>query len=134
MGLFKNLFTDNNNNNEDSTKKIDWIQLTESNKLVKIISQSTIKPILIFKHSTRCGISRMALKSFEKECNLIEATVDFYFLDLLKHRMISNEISEKLNVQHQSPQVIVIKNKEVIYHNSHYQISVDTIKKIIEEY
>lgn len=129
MGIFNSLF--NSSSEGEGDKKINWFLLTESSQLDAIISQSSTKPILIFKHSTRCGVSRMALKSFEREYDLNEADIDLYFLDLLNFRALSNEISEKLNVYHQSPQVLVIKNEQVIYHDSHYEISVDAVKEVL---
>jgi bacillithiol system protein YtxJ len=129
MGLFNSLFK--GSSEVENGKKINWLLLTESGQLDAIISASNTTPILIFKHSTRCGVSRMALKNFEREYDLDEADIDLYFLDLLNFRVLSNEISEKLNVHHQSPQVIVIKNGQVIYHDSHYEISLDTIKNVL---
>ncbi len=129
MGLFNSLFK--GSSEVENEKKINWLSLTESSQLDAVISGSNLKPILIFKHSTRCGVSRMALKNFEREYDLDEADIDLYFLDLLNFRVLSNEISEKLNVYHQSPQVIVIKNGQVIYHDSHYEISLDTIKNVL---
>jgi len=75
----------------------------------------------------------MALKSFERDYNLNEENIDLYFLDLLNFRNISNAISVKLNVQHQSPQAIAVKNEHVIYHDSHYQISIDAVKKALNK-
>ena len=129
MGIFNSLFKGSSEGEND--KKINWILLTESSQLATIISQSNEKPILIFKHSTRCGISRMALKSFEREYDLNETDVDLYFLDLLNFKALSNEISEKLDVRHQSPQVLVVKNEQVIYTDSHYSISADAVKKVL---
>jgi bacillithiol system protein YtxJ len=126
MGLFENLFTSTDENN--NTTKINWIPLIESSQISEMIKQSSIKPALIFKHSTRCGVSRMALKGFEKEFDIDKSLIDLYFLDLLKFRSLSNEISEKLNVTHQSPQIILVKNSEVVYHDSHYSISVNKVK------
>lgn len=129
MGIFSSLFK-GNSEIKDSLK-INWIGLTEISQLTAITLQSTAKPILIFKHSTRCGVSRMALKSFEREYDLNETSVDLYFLDILKYSAISNEVSVKFNVQHQSPQVIVLKNEKVIYQDSHYGISVKAIQKVL---
>ena len=87
-------------------------------------------PFLVFKHSTRCSISSMALRRFEHSFS----TADFhelYYLDLLQYRNISNEIAEITKVYHQSPQVLVIKNKEIIYHASHEQIDAETIEKLL---
>ena len=129
MGFFNGLFSENS----ESTNNIHWIKLTEVEQLASLITQSNKKPVLIFKHSTRCGISRMALKSFEREYDLDEATIALYFLDLLKYREISNEIAEKFNIYHQSPQVLVIKDEKVSYHDSHYSVSISEIKKVIEK-
>ncbi|MGV8947502.1 MAG: bacillithiol system redox-active protein YtxJ [Lutibacter sp.] len=111
---------------------MNWISLTNSHQLEELIKSSTFKPVLIFKHSTRCGISRMVLKNFEKEFTLNENEIDLYFLDLLNYKSLSQEISLKFNVAHQSPQVLVIKNGQVIYHDSHGVISCNAINKVLQ--
>ena len=131
MGLFNKMFK--STSEVENSIKINWIALTSIEQLETLILQSSVKPALIFKHSTRCGISRMALKSFERDCDLNEENIDLYFLDLLNYRNISNTISVDLNIQHQSPQAIVVKNKQVIYHDSHYQISIDAVKKALNK-
>ena len=129
MSLFKNIFNSNTSNNEKSN--INWIPLNEINLLGEIKEASNNKPVLIFKHSTRCGVSRMALKNFEKSYDIESDKLDLYFLDLLQFRDISNEIISVFNIQHQSPQAIVIYKEKVVYHDSHYGISVEEIKKAI---
>jgi len=131
MGIFNSLFKSSSEGEHD--KKINWLLFTESSQLDTIISKSSLKPILIFKHSTRCGVSGMALKNFERGYDIDETAIDLYFLDLLNFRALSNEISEKLNVYHQSPQVLVVKSGQVIYNDSHYSISADAVKKVLEK-
>lgn len=128
MGLFNGFF---NSDSNEHNSKINWVSLTEISQLTTLISQSSIKPILIFKHSTRCGVSRMALKSFEKSYDLDESVLEMCFLDLISYRDLSNEISSQLNVHHQSPQVLVVKNGQLVYHDSHYQISLQKIKEVL---
>ena len=111
---------------------MNWIALTNADQLEEIINLSSITPVLIFKHSTRCGISRMVLKTFEREFDLEESEISLYFLDLLNYRALSQDISTKFNVMHQSPQVLVIKNGAVIYHDSHDYISVGKIKELLK--
>ena len=118
--MFKNLF---NKSKEETSKNIDWIPLTESQQLDAIIESSNNKAQLIFKHSTRCGISRMVLKTFENDYSFSTEEADAYYLDLLNYRDISNEIAEKFDVFHQSPQLIVIKNRKVIQNASHGDIN-----------
>jgi len=129
MGLFSSMFKSNEVENE--IPNINWVALNEMSQLADIISLSNSKAVLIFKHSTRCGISRMVLKNFENEYNLPDSEIELYFLDLIKNRDLSNEITIKFNVTHQSPQVLVIYKKQVIYHDSHNQISVEAIKKAL---
>ena len=129
MGLFSSMFKSNEVENEKPN--INWVALNEMSQLDEIISLSSSKAVLIFKHSTRCGISSMVLKNFENEYNLPDSEIELYFLDLLSYREISNEITLRFNVLHQSPQVLVIYKEQVIYHDSHNQISVEAIKKAL---
>jgi bacillithiol system protein YtxJ len=61
------------------------------------------------------------------ERNAQPEITDFYYLDLIKHRSISNKIAEDFAVQHQSPQVLLIKNMECVYEESHSEIEMDDI-------
>jgi len=81
---------------------------------------------IIFKHSTRCEISTMTLSRFERHWNE-DSAVQPYLLDLLKNRTVSNYISEIFNIKHESPQVLLIKNGECVYDESHTAIRVDEL-------
>ncbi|HBK71616.1 MAG TPA: bacillithiol system redox-active protein YtxJ [Flavobacteriaceae bacterium] len=118
MGLFNTIFGATPN---DSSSKLNWNPLSELDQLDTIIENSKTKTQVIFKHSTRCGISRAVLKQFEKK-TIDDTTIDLYYLDLLNYRTISNELASKFNVQHQSPQLLVVKNEKVIAHDSHYDL------------
>lgn len=99
-------------------------------QLNEIINESTENPVLLFKHSTRCSISRMALIQFENEFDL-QLKVKPYFLDLLEHRDISNEIAIRFDVVHQSPQLILIKDGKATYNASHSDIEVEVLKQYL---
>ena len=120
MTLFSSLFGNSENQNS-SESKMNWIQLTDLGQLNEISMLSNEKPVIIFKHSTRCSISRMALKQFENEFDSKDE-VEVYFLDLLEHRDISNEIATRFNVYHQSPQLLLIKEGKSVYDVSHSDI------------
>ena len=126
MTLFKSIFGDSENNNSNASK-INWIELTDLGQLNEIMELSHQQPVVIFKHSTRCSISRMALKQFENEFDL-EGSVTPYFLDLLNHRDISNEIATRFEVYHQSPQLLLIKEGKSIYDASHSDIDAVELK------
>jgi bacillithiol system protein YtxJ len=104
-----------------------WIELANTQQLEELKEKSKEKPQVIFKHSTRCSISSMAKGRLERSEAPKEA--DFYYLDLISHRNISSKISEEFNVHHESPQVLVIKNGECIFDESHYGIDMENIKQ-----
>lgn len=119
MSLFKNMF--GTSGEEQQPSRIEWRQLTDLGQLNEIAALSNEKPVLIFKHSTRCSISRFALKQFENEFDL-EEKITPYFLDLLNYREVSNEIAHRFDVVHQSPQILLIKNEKAIFSTSHEDI------------
>lgn len=104
---------------------MNWIPLTGIEQLEQIVILSSQKPQLIFKHSTRCSISMVVKSRLEKSDS--PENIDFYYLDLLSYRDISNQIASKFNVHHESPQVLLIKNGECIYDESQMAITMDEI-------
>ena len=108
---------------------MDWKNLTSINQLEAIAADSFNTPQVLFKHSTRCSISSMALNRLESSTP--PEGVDFYLLDLLQHRDISAAIAEKFKVHHESPQDLVIINGECTYDESHMGISMDEIAEQI---
>ena len=121
MSIFNNLF--GNKENTDKLSYINWITLTSKEQLEEIKKESDAEAILIFKHSTRCGISSMVKRQFEGLFAEEHQSLKVYYLDLLNYRTISNEIEEIFNVLHQSPQLIVIKNQTAVFNASHYDIT-----------
>ena len=112
-----------------SSKKSDfnWLIIKNLVNYKDAIDLSFNEPVLIFKHSTRCSISSLALNRIESKHNQSIIT-NCYFLDLLSFRDISNKIAEDFNVTHESPQILIIENEKCIYQASHYNISWDNIK------
>jgi len=128
MSFIKNIF--GNSTENQSVSKVGWRQLTNLGQLNEIGEVSTEKAVLIFKHSTRCSVSRMVLKQFENEFDLQDKIVP-YFLDLLQYREISNAIARDYEVQHQSPQVIIIKDGKAVYNASHESIDTKQLEQFI---
>jgi bacillithiol system protein YtxJ len=106
-----------------------WISLTTVEALETALETTGKK--LFFKHSTRCIISSMALKSFEREWDTA-LDVTLYFIDLIANRPVSNELAEISQVQHQSPQAIVMDGTKVLHSSSHEQIDANKIKQLLK--
>ena len=116
MGLFDS-FLSNNSNNWPGPK------LEDIDQLNTIVEASFLKPQLIFKHSTRCSVSRFVLNEFKSGYSFSEVDFTAYFLDLLSYREISNAIANQFNVVHQSPQLLIIKDGKAIAHASHENVN-----------
>ncbi len=108
---------------------MNWIELTDRQQLEDIKARSKEKPQVIFKHSTRCAVSGIAKSRLERA--EVPANVDFYFLDLIKYRHLSDKVAEDFAVYHESPQVLLIRNGECVYDESHSGISMDEITEAI---
>lgn len=106
---------------------MNWIELTNEEQLNAIRKDSIKEPQVIFKHSTRCSISSVARNRLER--SEIPEGIQFHFLDLIKYRSLSKMVEEHFMVQHESPQVLLIKNGECIYDESHGGITMDDIKE-----
>jgi bacillithiol system protein YtxJ len=105
-----------------------WNILETTQALANIIAISNEKPVLIFKHSTRCSISETALGRLERNWNdANDEKITPYYLDLIAHREISNTIASTFEVEHQSPQVLIIKNGKSIFDTSHLAITIPNI-------
>ena len=109
---------------------MNWHQLTNVEQLAEIQKISHQQKVLIFKHSTTCGISAKVLRRLESEWNTTEmTTIQPYYLDLKAHRDVSNKIAEMFGVVHESPQVLLIAQEKSIFDASHSDIEYDTLKE-----
>lgn len=113
---------------KQDAKSVNWVHLDAENKLNDLIKESNDKPVMFFKHSTRCSISSMALSRLESNWDLEDAVIPVY-LDLIAHRDLSNKLVEVFTVDHQSPQIILVKDGISVLDISHSEISVDAVKK-----
>ncbi len=121
MGLFNSFFT--KSQQHPVKGNVNWIHLTNIDQIKQIRSLSKSETVFIFKHSTRCGISKMVIKRFENMFDESMTNVKVYYLDLLNYRDISNEIAVAFKVIHQSPQLLIIKNEVSVFNASHQDIT-----------
>ena len=132
MGFLDKIFggsaSEENNENEVEAK---FYTLDDIKLLDEVDEISHTKPVVLFKHSTRCSISRFALKRFDSEFKYPDDKIDWYLLDLLNHRDISNEIAHRYNVLHQSPQIIVVRNGKAVFSSTHDAIDAGDLKQFI---
>lgn len=117
MGIFDSMFK------PDSKPLWPGITIQSKTDLEELIENSFIRPQLIFKHSTRCSISRYVLSDFIAHFTFSSDELEVHYLDLLNYREISNQIANQLEVIHQSPQILLIKNGRAVVYASHEGIT-----------
>ncbi|MBQ4821139.1 bacillithiol system redox-active protein YtxJ [Aquimarina sp. MMG016] len=131
MGIFGKLFGSEGKEPKEEKKPLPWQVITSIDQLNTIEKRSKTKTQAIFKHSTRCGISRMVMRNFESSFDLAEDQVDLYYLDLLSHRDVSSEIASRFQVFHESPQFIVVRNGTTVHHASHSAITPEVLHQFV---
>lgn len=109
-------------------KEISLQSIEELNEIMALSFSEEIDGVFIFKHSTRCSISSMVWNRLQRDWKFDPERVKFYYLDLIRYREVSNKIAELTGVEHQSPQLIGIKNGKAFYDASHNAIQVSIIE------
>lgn len=130
MGILGGIF---GKSEGSKTSKVAWNYLESMEDLDAAEELSNEKIVVLFKHSTRCSISRFVLKQFENTFDISEDKMQLYFLDLIEYRPISSEIAERFEVTHQSPQMIVLKNGKAVFNSSHESIDANDLAQFITE-
>jgi bacillithiol system protein YtxJ len=105
---------------------MDWLILNQSNQLEDLVQLSYTQALIIYKHSTRCHISSFVEARLRSEWPE-DLHIKAYYLDILAYRSISNAIVEKFAVEHQSPQLLLIKDGRCVYNASHSDIQVEAL-------
>lgn len=100
-----------------------WQELSSLAQWAEVLQQSWQGPVAVFKHSTRCSISSMAKSRLERDWQGNDPGFPVYYLDLIRFRDVSNAIAVDTHVEHQSPQLIVLKNGQPVFDSSHNMIS-----------
>jgi bacillithiol system protein YtxJ len=113
---------------------MNWNELKEARQVQDLTIESHKQPVLIFKHSTSCSISSAALRRLERNWNENEMKdVKLYILDLLSYRTISKSIADQFLVEHESPQILLIRNGESVYNRSHLDIDYKNVRSEVEK-
>ena len=129
MGLFNKIL--GSKVKEEKETNVNWIPLNSLEQIKTIKELSKSETILVFKHSTRCGISSMVIKRFENLFDSSMNNIKVYYLDLLNFRAISDEVGYSFQAQHQSPQLLIIRNEVAVLNVSHYDIATVNIQKYL---
>jgi bacillithiol system protein YtxJ len=107
---------------------MNWHTLENLSQLDEWLDRSQSQPVLFFKHSTRCSISAAAYGRMERGQNQLPAGVALVYLDLLAHRDVSNALAEKTGIAHESPQLLLVVNRQCVFDASHFDVRPEAVK------
>ncbi|MEE9443687.1 MAG: bacillithiol system redox-active protein YtxJ [candidate division Zixibacteria bacterium] len=98
----------------------------------KILAASQTQPVFLLKHSTACGVSRVALAEFEKSIET-EPEVQFWIVLVREDRPLSLDIAERTKITHQSPQLIMFSMGQPVWNCSHFDITAENLKNNLRQ-
>lgn len=110
-----------------------WVETTDIEAIERIIHRSNRTPQFIYKHSTQCGVSSHAYRELSKVTNDLKPHVEINYVDVIKNRDVSNEIAKRLDVKHESPQLLLVQSNKVVWNVTHYDIEAEAIKEKANE-
>ncbi len=128
MGLFDTIM----NNSSEMEENSIWNTISNPSHFKEVLQKSEEQPQLIYKHSHRCSVCFVAKGNLEKASGEILEQADMHFLNVVNNRAASDEIASELDVRHESPQVILLNNGEVIWHASHGDIKPENIIETLQ--
>ncbi|HVF89403.1 MAG TPA: bacillithiol system redox-active protein YtxJ [Blastocatellia bacterium] len=109
-------------------------ELTNMAELEEAIKESKERPVLFFKHSTTCPISARAYREFKNHLEEADSRVSYKIVTVQAARPVSNEIALRLQVQHETPQAILVKEGREVWNASHFSITSTALEEAIRSH
>lgn len=108
-------------------------ELKNSDDWRQVLEASSDRPALVFKHSTTCPISAGAWREFESYLNSgPNENADYVMVKVIESRGVSSQIANDLGIRHQSPQVILVRDRQAVWDTSHGRITARSLRKALE--
>lgn len=126
MSFFDYLFKRN-----EKGASVNWNQFKDEGDVDEAIMASNTKPQIIYKHSPSCAVSYLSQRNLMGIDSDLSAHADFYVVDVISQRQISLYISKKIGIRHESPQLLIIVNGNVVWDGSHYQVQADVVSEFL---
>lgn len=127
MGFFKKIAQALSSEQATGSNQEVWRKVASEEDVDQILSASNFRPQIVFKHSSSCGISFFAKRSLDTPKLLENEDVDLHLIDVIRERSISLAFAERMGIRHESPQIFVLKNEEVQWHDSHNSVNAKNV-------
>lgn len=109
-----------------------WNVLETPDQVSQLLDLSNRLPVVVFKHSVRCGSSSMALWQLKEGWTFGDEEFDFWYLDVIRRREVSDRIAQEFGVIHHSPQLILVHGRQAKFHTSHHGVRPEVLKQWLE--
>jgi len=129
MNLFKKFFVGDTLGKEK--KELPWITLDSVEQLDVIKEKSKVKTQVIYKHSRECVGSELVMERFVDNYQLTANDLDLHYLDLNDYEEVSNRTGQKFNIDNESPQLIVLRNEDVVIYTSNDAINMLNLEQLV---
>ena len=106
-------------------------QLSDLEMLEAAIAESVDRPVLLFKHSRTCGISCEALDELHSHLEGGPADAGYKMITVQSHRRVSDSVTERLGIRHETPQAIVLRHGRPVWNASHFRITAAEIARAL---
>ena len=107
--------------------------LERVDELERLLVQSQAQPVLLFKHSYTCGISAEALDELIEHLNEQNPDIRYAMVTVQTHREVSNAVSAKLGVRHETPQALLVRAGRVVWSASHFRVNAEELDKALRD-
>lgn len=101
--------------------------VSDAGALEELITRSHTEPVLLFKHSNACPISARAYKQMEGVKTPVSIVV------VQQSREVSREVEQRTGIRHETPQALVLRNGQVVWNASHFDITADVVERAVRE-
>jgi bacillithiol system protein YtxJ len=108
------------------------VRLQQIDEFDRLLAQSNERPLLLFKHSLTCGTSAEALDELIEHLNDDKLDAEYAIVTVQSHRELSNAISARLKVRHETPQALLIYDGRVIWSASHFRVTANAMQSAIK--
>lgn len=105
--------------------------LQPAETLGAVEKHSEREPVVLYKHSTYCGVCHRARREMEQLAE--DAALPIYEVVVQQDRPLSNEIAERLAIRHETPQVIVLHEGRPVFHASHHRVTAHAVRAILQD-
>ena len=106
-------------------------ELRSVEELELALKESATRPVLFFKHSLTCPISRRAFDELRSYLNNPDPRISYKLITVQTARAVSDETASRLRIEHQSPQAILVRNGRELWNASHYDITTEALDQAI---